>query len=244
LRRKFRNKKPQSCRNGGGRKVTRNAFFLVGAILFVVLSLSNAEAIPIDVFQGGSFIGTINPYTGSTSSTDNWNKNTYPDIGPTGTSKTGKIFFYDSMIDGLNFNMLFHRTGMPRYGSASWDVIIYGSPIDPYVKLSDDANELQEVGDNVFQGRWSWGMNADGGIIGPLGGSNWAVTIDPVSYSKLDNLYVYDASGSYFALNLNTDTTGTIVLTPTSVPVPEPTTILLIGTGLVGFLGLRKKFKK
>jgi hypothetical protein len=40
------------------------------------------------------------------------------------------------------------------------------------------------------------------------------------------------------------DTDMYFELTGTSVPIPEPATVLLLGTGLVGLVGFRKKFKK
>ncbi len=198
-----------------------------------------AEAISIEVFQGGVFLGTITPYSGPLSGADNynfWSASGHPIYGPTPMAQEGQIFFYNG-ADGLNFTAIFDKDNSNTGASyVRWDITVLGSTIDPVVRLSDDNKELRQVGDNLFWGRWGYGKNTDGGVIGELGGFEWIITIDPLLYSNLKTLHIFDASGSFISLNLDTGEAGDITLRAT-IPNPEPGTLALLSIGILGFLG-------
>lgn len=239
---KFLNENPQyTVRNKGGYNMQRWGIMCLFALLLFGGAQTAAEAISIEVFQGGVFLGTVTPYSGPLSGADNynfWSYSGHPIYGPTQVAQEGQIFFYNGS-DGLNFTAIFAKDNSDTSSSrVSWNITVSGSTTDPVVRLSDDYHgELREVGDNFFLGRWIYySKNTDGGVIGELGGFEWIITIDPLLYSSLETLRIYDASGAFIALNLDTGEAGDIVLRA-AIPNPEPGTLALLSTGILGLFG-------
>ncbi len=210
----------------------------------VQFRLSDAEAIPISISQGGTYLGTINPFTGGITGAANYNYfswSAHPINGPSPVENEAQIFMYDGS-DGLNFTTVFSKEDSNNVGAGSvyWDISITGSTTGTDVRLTDDGSELTELSPDLFRGRWSYNnRNTDGGVIGEIGGDAWTITIDPIIYTNINTLKVFGNSGSFLSLNLNTDITGEIVLAAAAepTPTPEPATIALLGIGILGLAG-------
>lgn len=160
-------------------------------VLAVQFNQTDAEAFPINVSQGGTFLGTVDPFSGAITGADNYNYfdfSGHPINGPIPASQEGQIFFYDG-TDGLNFNVIFNKDLTSFDGGFSWDINIAGSITDPIERLEDGSgSELDEPVNNSFEGRWIYTDNSDGGVIGEIGGNSWVITIDPISYTNVNTL--------------------------------------------------------
>ena len=219
----------------------------LATVLFLFSVTGIVEATTIYVSQGGVALGTITPYSGTTlSASANYVQHGQPVNGPTTNQYEGQIYFYENNV-GLYFNMHFGTGGAFKdfIQDVDWDITVSGSTTNPEMIESDDPGEFIETGtDDLFEGRWAyWNNYGDGGVLGSLSGSAWTIAIDPVSYGTQGNLHSLLAySYSSTAISLDINLTDDILLS--AAPIPEPTTMLLLGSGLIGLAGARKKFKK
>jgi hypothetical protein len=208
----------------------------------------------VEVLQGGVSKGFIDPYIGTLSAAANYHydqPNGFPISGPASAAFQGRIFFYEG-LDGLHFNVIFNTQALGR-GTVDWTMSVAGSTTNPSVKVTDDPDppadhvELIESPSNFFTGAWSYVGNTDGGVIGPLAGASWSLTVNQIAYTSdndrgIDTLRAYDDSGSFISLNLNSGSTGQLVFRPEVVP--EPSTFAMAMFGLTSFvvcIGMRRR---
>lgn len=171
-----------------------------------------------------------------------WSELVYPDAGeaddvPVYIKWTGSIngyFIYPSINGGeigSAYASIYGATGM----LATYNWAIY-TPEDTYKVGSAIVPITYDMNSGFYRLDFFMGGNL-------YSNSPWP---DPVSYGNVfgpwdlqgneqivEQLYSFMSSGKQ-----------TFEILGTTAPVPEPTTILLLGLGLMGLAGVRRKFKK
>lgn len=91
----------------------KNTLPSLSTALLLTCAVSVSHAAVIDVYQGGSFLGQIESYSGSTTTAANYDlySNTnHLQIGPALNPEYDHIFFYEG-TGGLCFNTIFSSGG-------------------------------------------------------------------------------------------------------------------------------------
>lgn len=187
----------------------------------------------------------VNPLSKAESASAYYDYNTVyyasgnPDFGT--QSGVGFFWLYENTLNGdISIGMIFDT---PNDGSGGTvDMTISGVPSAGFVELVDDPKSISPNDDfTVTYGNWDWSpCCTDGGVIGGLDGL-WeiVVALDTSTDAGIDQWYFLNGPSSdnpaTVALNMNKD------LVINSVPIPGA--LWLLGSGLIGLLGIRKKFR-
>ena len=222
--------------------------FLVLSICFLLLGLTQtAGAYSFSVDRGTTWTD-VDAITGDKSAAEYYSyssPNASSSNLPFAADGKGYFFLYKESNTGiLSIGVTMSAKGGSSPGNAAFT--ISGNPGWTWL-VSDDTYEVQG-NDNTPS--WQWSANyGDGGMLGGSEPSEWETTWTFDSYSGIDDWYFIDSNGSSYVLDFPSIVVAAvndtlIIKSGSTSSVPEPGTMILLGTGLAGLAGFRKRQQK
>ncbi len=162
------------------------------------------KVLTISIDKDGDGIADTEPveiisYKGQFKAADNYNYfswSAHPHIGPSPQGYKSHAYLYEGP-DGLSFQFYYNKdkmAGEDYDGSpnsvVNWDIETYGNNFDDGIFLSDDGRELKDKGEianshKLYEGRFHYWYNTDGGVIGPFNGEDFKILVKPIESYEL-----------------------------------------------------------
>lgn len=218
--------------------MTKKLIVLISTAL-ILLMAAPASASYIYSFSTGQGTTQISPLSDIWTAREYYNY-THPSAAPRhGYAADDSAYFWlyqEAGTDDLSLGVVFGKKGKTPYDDGgSIDFTLGGLPDSWYWDLQDDGGDIGGKKDTTPT--WTWKRRyTDGGVISGLGGSEWDITWTLTDIAKHSHWYFLTTeNGSISPVAFDLDKDDTLTLSAAAAnAVPEPTTFLLLGLGLLG----------
>ena len=170
-----------------------------------------------------NYLGAIVSYSGEETVANNYNyysASAHPIVGPTPAGFETHVFFYEGS-DGLALNFYSNidandESQGSEDNTVHVDGVVSANNGSDGVMISDDGGELKltnkSASQAVYEGRFQYWYNTDGGAIGPLVTNDYRIQVKFLATGDITNALFYLADGQSFTLKDNGNNISSFVI--------------------------------
>ena len=209
-----------------------------GLFMFCMAGMANATVILSSDFEDGTLQGwaPLAPFGGALTLYDNGVDNAFMYATDTVAGGGGLLAQAPSLSGDLSY-----------LDSMTWDEFVYdhGSKTVISTNIMIHGSDTWYQSSDVLGAVSVWNSKAvdfNNATEWSISGGGSASFIDVIS--NADGVFISMDTSNWSGTNWYESRIDNVVINGTSAPVPEPTTMLLFGTGLAGLVGSRLRRKK